>query len=121
MISCDRCCHHFVSQKRKLGLTEGKGLEQTWQGVIWSWDWNLGQVSSTAVFSPLTYRCLIVQVEAETHASASEGNPVDWLAHEELHPALGTREMPGPEGWTEIHSIVESEDGHNHSNTFGYE
>lgn len=56
-------------------------------GVIWSWDWSLGQVSSTAVFSPLTYCCLIVQVKAE-----AQGGHLSMLVLQ--------KEMPGPEGWT---------------------
>lgn len=42
-----RCC--LISQRRKLSLTEGgKELEQRLRCVSWSWDRNLGQVSSTA-------------------------------------------------------------------------
>lgn len=59
------CC--LDSQRRKLRLTEGKGLQQRLQHVSRGWDWTPGQVSSMVYVLSMVLRqrsCLVFQAEA---------------------------------------------------------
>ena len=67
---CDlvrQVCRCLDSQRRKLRLVEGKGLQQRSQHVSWCWAWTPGQVSSMVHVLSMVLRqccCLVFQAEA---------------------------------------------------------